>query len=187
MIARLTTRHAGKRHIGRYMFAALVALSIIGAARTAVAQAAAPAAPAQQPSPAAILLAKQILTLKHVQDLFEPMVRGVVIKTRNTFMQTNFMWAKDLNEVAANLEKQYAPRAGELVDASARIYASHFTEQELKQLLAFDQSPLGQKVIIEEPKALDESMANAGKWADSLSLEVIDSMRAEMKKRGHDL
>jgi uncharacterized protein len=187
MIARLTTRHAGKRHIGRYMFAALVALSMIGAARTAAAQAAAPAAPAQQPSPAAILLAKQILTLKHVQDVFQPLVRGVVIKTRDTFMQTNFMWAKDLNEVADSLQKQYAPRAGELVDVAARIYASHFTEQELKEILTFYQSPVGQKVITEEPKALDQSMAEAGKWADNLSLEVIDSMRAEMKKRGHDL
>ena len=60
------------------------------------------------------------------------------------------------------------------MDASARIYASHFTEQELKDLLAFYQTPLGQKAIAEEPKALDESMAYAGGWADNLSEEVID-------------
>jgi hypothetical protein len=30
-------------------------------------------------------------------------------------------------------------------------------------------------------------MSSAGRWADNLSLEVIDAMRAEMKKRGHDL
>jgi hypothetical protein len=187
MIAGLTMRHVKTRHIGRYIFAALVALNMIGAARTAAAQATAPAASAHQPSPAAILLAKQILNLKHVQDMFQPLVRGVVIKTRDQFMQTNFMWAKDLNEIADNLQKQYAARGSELIDQAARIYASHFTEQELKDMLTFYQSPLGQKVIVEEPKALDETMANAGKWADNLSLEVIDSMRAEMKKRGHDI
>jgi uncharacterized protein len=187
MIASLTTPHAKTRRIACYVSAAFIALSVIGAARTAAAQAAAPAAPTPQPSAAAVQLAKQILTLKHVQDIFQPMVRGVVIKTRDTFMQTNFMWGKDLNEVAANLQKQYAPRAGQLVDAAARIYASHFTEQELTEILAFDRSPLGQKLLTEEPKALDESMANADKWADNLSLEVIDSMRAEMKKRGHDI
>jgi hypothetical protein len=42
-------------------------------------------------------------------------------------------------------------------------------------------------MVDEEPKALDESMANAGNWGDKLSEEVIDRMRAEMKKRGHDL
>jgi hypothetical protein len=30
-------------------------------------------------------------------------------------------------------------------------------------------------------------MALAGSWADKLSEEVIGKMRAEMKKRGHDM
>ena len=64
---------------------------------------------------------------------------------------------------------------------AARIYASHFTEPELKQLLTFYQSPLGRKVIAEEPAAANESMAMAGSWADKLSEEVINKMRAEMK------
>jgi hypothetical protein len=53
--------------------------------------------------------------------------------------------------------------------------------------LAFYQSPLGQKVIVEEPKSADESMTMAGSWADKLSEEVMSKMRAEMKKRGHDM
>ncbi len=134
-----------------------------------------------------MLLAKQIVTIKNVRDVFQPLVRGVVLKSKQMFMQTNFMWQKDLDEVAVIVQKQYDPRLSELVDAAARIYASHFTEQELKDLLAFYQSPLGKKAIAEEPKALDESMNYAGTWADNLSLQVIDSMRAEMKKRGHEM
>ncbi len=42
-------------------------------------------------------------------------------------------------------------------------------------------------MIVEEPKALDESMASAGEWGDNLSEDVIARMRAEMKKRGHDM
>jgi uncharacterized protein len=173
MIARLSTRYAT---------VALVALAMIAVTKPAASQ-----APAPQPSAAALLLAKQIIDLKGVQKLFDPMVRGVVEKVKDQFMQTNFMWGKDLNEIAAKLEKDYAPRVSELVDQSAGIYASHFTEPELKSILAFYQSPLGQKMIAEEPKALDESMANAGNWGDSLSEEVINKMRAEMKKRGHDI
>jgi hypothetical protein len=169
-----------------YALAAFVALAMMGVARPAAAQAAAPQA-AVQPSPGAIQLARQILELKHAQDIFQPIIRGLIYKTRDTFMQTNFMWAKDLNEIAANLQTKYAPRVNDLINEAAKIYASHFTEAELKQLLAFYQSPLGQKVTVEEPKALEESMANAGRWTDNLSLEVIDSMRAEMKKRGHDI
>jgi hypothetical protein len=169
-----------------YAMAALIALALAGTAGQASAQGAASNA-VHEPSQAAVLLAKQILEAKHADKIFEPLIRGVVIKTRDFFMQTNFMWGKDLNEVADNLIKQYSVRSGELMNDAARIYASHFTEAELKQLLAFYQSPLGQKVIAEEPKTADESMAMAGSWADKLSEVVMSKMRAEMKKRGHDI
>ena len=172
MIARLSAR---------YVTAALVALVMV-----AIAQPAAPQS-SPQPSPAAILLAKQIVDVKGVKSMFEPMVRGVVQKVKDTFMQTNFMWSKDLNEVAVIVQKDYDPRLNELIDETARIYASHFTEAELKSMLTFYQSPVGRNMIAEEPKALDESMANAGNWGDKLSEEVITKMRIEMKKRGHDL
>jgi uncharacterized protein len=181
MIARPSLRHTARQRRYR-LLAVLLGLLLIGLARPVAAQ-----SPAQTPSPAAILLAKQIVELKGARELFTPLVRGVVEKVKDQFLQTNFMWAKDLNEVAAGLEKDYAPRVDELVDMSARIYASHFTEAELKQLLAFYQSPLGRKAIVEEPKALDESMASAGQWGDNLSDEVVVKMRDEMKKRGHDL
>ena len=83
--------------------------------------------------------------------------------------------------------KQFAPRVAELVDAAAHFYASHFTEQELRDLLTFYQSPLGQKALTEEPKVLDQSMTYAGSWAENLSDDVIKAMRVEMKKRGHDM
>jgi len=173
MIARLSTR---------YLMVALIALFMIGVVRPAAAQTA-----PSPPSPASLLLAKQIVEVKGVRNIFIPLVRGVVEKTKNMFMQTNFMWAKDLDQVAAIEEKKYAPRVDELVDATARIYATHFTEQELKQLLAFYQSPVGKKALVEEPKVLDEAMSYAGTWGDNLSQEVIASMRQEMKKRGHDM
>jgi len=173
MIARLSPPH---------VMAALLALFLIGLARPADAQAPAPA-----PSPAALLLAKQIVEIKGVQNVFAPLVRGVVEKTKQMFLQTNFMWQKDLDEVAVIEEKKYAPRVSELVDATARMYAQHFTEQELRQLLAFYQSPVGKKALAEEPRVLDEAMAYAGTWGDNLSQEVVASMREDMKKRGHDM
>jgi uncharacterized protein len=183
MIAGLSTRHPLTRGVRRRQ--ALAALAVAFSMALAV-PALAQGRPGQ-PSPTAILIAKQIIEIKGVKTLFEPMVKGVVERVKSQFMQTNFMWAKDLNEVAAQLEREYAPRTSELVDASARIYASHFTEAELKQLLAFYQSPVGRKMVVEEPKALDESMANAGNWGNTLSEQIIAKMRDEMKKRGHDL
>jgi uncharacterized protein len=162
----------------RYVLVGLLALAIVGLARPAA---------AANPSPNSVLLAKQLTQIKNVHGMFDPLVRGVIEKVKNQFMQTNFMFAKDLNEIAANLQRDYAPRANELVDATARIYAEHFTEAELKDMLAFYQSPVGRKMLVEEPKVIEESMTNAGQWGDALAEDVIVKMRAEMKKRGHDI
>jgi uncharacterized protein len=187
MIAGLSMRHISiggflmSRVATRHMLAALVGLALIGAAKPVLAQTAA------APSPNAILIAKQIVEIKGVKKLLDPLIRGVVEKVKNEFMQTNFMYAKDLNQIADQLTKEYEPRSSELVDESARIYASHFTEDELKQILAFYQTPTGRKMVVEEPKALDQSVANAGVFGDKLSEEIINKFRDEMKKRGHDI
>ncbi len=184
MFACLLTRRFFPRALRvRRIVAGLAALASIAVANPALAQ-----TPARSPSPAAILIAKQILEIKGTkQTVFDPLIRGVIEKVKDQFMQTNFMWAKDLNEVAAKLEKQYASRSDELLDAAARIYASHFTEAELRQILSWYQSPVGRKALVEEPKAFDEGLAHAGEWSQNFSEEVIARMRDEMKKRGHDL
>ena len=41
-----------------------------------------------------------------------------------------------------------------------------FTEAELKQILTIYQSPLGHKMIAEEPKIIDEGLQEADGWAD---------------------
>ena len=66
---------------------------------------------AHQPSPAAILLAKQIVEIKGVKTMFQPMVRGVVEKTKNDVHADQFMWSNDLNEVAEIVQKEYDPRS----------------------------------------------------------------------------
>src|SRR5580704_10261854 len=181
MIARHLLRHVMVR---KSAMALLVALAAIGLAGTAKSQG---VAQPPQVSPAQLALAKQIVEIKGVRAMFAPLVHGVIKKTVDSVMQTNMMWGKDINDIAAQIEKDDAPRGQEIVDATARFYASHFTEAELKQILAFYQSPVGQKMLAEEPRALDESMAYAGSWGDNLSIEVMSRLRAEMKKRGHDM
>lgn len=173
MIARLSLRHA---------LAAIMAVVAIAIVQPAAAQ-----APAANPSPGALLLAKQIVELKGVKQMMDPVAIGVVEKVKSVVMQQNFMWQKDINEVTTQLHKEFDSRSSELVDTAARAYASHFTEAELKQILTFYQSPVGQKMIVEEPKAIEESMSGAGAWANDLSIDVMNRMRAEMKKRGHDI
>jgi hypothetical protein len=142
---------------------------------------------AQQPSRASIAAAKEILVIKGARALFDPVVRGVVEQTRRTLLQTNIPLQKDIDEVSAALRREFEPRVSEMTDEVARTYATKFTEQELKELLAFYKSPLGRKAIVEEPKVIDQTMPFAAAWADKLADEVNNRFRVEMKKRGHDI
>jgi len=149
--------------------------------------AASPAALAQQqPSAASMLLAKQLIKVTGATNLFSPLIAGVVEQAKLLFLQQNPSLAKDLNEIAPKIRDQLKPRFEELTDEVARLYATRFTEQELKAVLAFYQSPPGKKLLTVQPQLIDDSMKYAQDWARKLSDQVVDTMRAELKKKGHD-
>jgi hypothetical protein len=69
----------------------------------------------------------------------------------------------------------------------ARLYATRFTEAELKEVLAFYTSPTGKKLLVEQPQVAELGLKFAQDWANKLSDEVVGKMRDELKKRGHAL
>jgi len=142
---------------------------------------------AQQPSAASISMAKELIALKGATTMYDPVVRGVVEQSKRLLVQTNPMLSKELNEVTVKLQTEYAAKIQELREIVARVYASRFSEQELKEALAFYRTAIGKKLIEYEPQILDQTMRDAQAWGDKLSEEVMNRMRAEMKKKGHDL
>jgi uncharacterized protein len=148
---------------------------------------ASPAAYAQQPSATAIATAKEIVAITGATTLFNPLIAGVVEQAKLLFLQQNPALSKDLNEISAKLRSDLAPRFAELVDDVAKNYATSFTEQELKDILAFYKTPAGAKLISAQPKVVDASLKFAQTWANTLSEQVIAKMRDELKKKGHAL
>ena len=141
----------------------------------------------QQPSAAALATAKQLIAATGSTAVFNPLIAGVVEQSKLLFLQQDPSLAKDLNEIASQMRTDLAPRSVELSNEVATLYASNFTDDELKTILAFYQSPVGKKVLDRQPQVVDSSMKFAQNWANKLSDEVIAKMREELKKRGHNL
>jgi hypothetical protein len=156
---------------------------VLGAVPATAQKQAAPAAP----SPASIAAAKEILTLKNASAMYANAVPGMVEKVKATLIGQNLNYQKDLNELAPLVAKQLAGREQEIGDGMVGVYAGEFTEQELKDLVAFYKSPLGQKLITNEPKAISLSMQVMNAWAQNFSEVVASAFRAEMKKRGKEM
>jgi hypothetical protein len=147
-----------------------------------------PSAQAQnKPTAGALKAAHALIDVTGATALFSPLIAGVVEQSKLLYLQQNPGLGKDLNEVAAKLRRDLAPRFSELTDEVARLYAARFSEQELKEILAFYQSPVGKKMLAEQPQVVENSMKFAQDWANKLSLEVTAKMRVELQKKGHPM
>jgi uncharacterized protein len=170
------------KSLNRMLSAAGLVLGLALAAAPALAQTNPP-----PPTPAAIAAAKELLVMKHADQMYADAVPGVVERTKTSLMQTNINYQKDLNEVAVIVAQKLAGRQNEIGDGMAKVYASQFTEQELKDLVTFYKSPLGQKLLTAEPRSIQMSMAYLNQWAQSFSETVNGEFRAEMRKRGKQI
>jgi hypothetical protein len=141
----------------------------------------------QQPSAAAVALARDVISIKGAGAMMDPLVRGVIESVKNSFVPTNPNLTRELNDVAATLHKELDGKSSEAVDQLARAYAARFSEQELKDLLVFYKTPLGQKFTKEEPLAIEDGLKRAQQWAETFADTVMTRMRSEMQKKGHQL
>src|ERR1700712_4408659 len=170
----------------------VMGLALAGAPAHAPQPAAKQAAPAPAPalkpaSPAAVASAKEILAMKNANAMYANAVPGIVQQTKDQLMQTNLNYQKDLNEVAVIVAQKLAGREKEIGDGMATIYANEFTEQELKDLVTFYKSALGQKLLASEPRAIQFSMSYMNQWARQFAETVNGEFRAEMRKRGKEI
>ena len=158
----------------------VVRLAAIAGALVAIS----PWAHSQQPSAAAMASAKELIATTGATTLFSPLIPGVVEQAKLLFLQQNPTIGAQLNEVAAKVRTDLAPRFSEISDQVAKFYATAFTDQELKAIIAFYHTPAGKKLLDEQPKIAEASMRFAQEWANKLSDEVIGKMREELQKRG---
>jgi hypothetical protein len=139
------------------------------------------------PSAAAVATARELVETKGGSAMFDPVIISVVEQTKAALLQTNPQLAKDLNDVAAQLRTEFGPKRDELLAYAAKLYADRFSEQELKDMLAFYKSPLGRKMSNVEPQVLDATFNYIQQWGQQVSEQVMNRFRAEMKKKGHNL
>jgi uncharacterized protein len=74
---------------------------------------------------------------------------------------------------------QAKARRGELVDMISVIYDRHFTADELRQLLAFYDTPLGRKLLAAQPTIAQESLQAGQEWGQRVGTAIGAQLAAE--------
>ena len=158
--------------------ALLAALSAFTTA--AFAQAAAPTASAVQ-------TAREVVEASGATRSFAGVVPNILGQSLNVFVQQNPDLQKELVEAIKTIGPVFEKRASEIINIVASVYAVRFSQAELKELLAFYQSAVGKKFVTQLPNVLEESFVKTQEWGGKISEEIVQGLRAEMKKRGHTI
>src|SRR5438876_8282094 len=174
------------KRLSRVLSVACLALGLAAVGLPAAAQQPAPR-PLKPASPAAMAAATEILAMKNASAMYASAVPNIVQQTKDQLMQSNLNYQKDLNEVAVIVAQKLAGREKEIGEGMATVYANEFSEQELKDLVTFYKSQLGQKLLSTEPRAIQFSMSYINQWAQVFAETVNGEFRAEMRKRGKEI
>ena len=71
--------------------------------------------------------------------------------------------------------KEFDPN--EFTDMLVPIYARYYTQDDIRQLIAFYQSPLGRKMVATNPMVVQDSMAAGQAWGQRLAERVIKKLQ----------
>jgi hypothetical protein len=141
----------------------------------------------QTASPEAIAAAKELMTVSKMTDQLKQILPAIIQQIRTIIVTANPRAEKDFDAVATVMQAAMETRLQAFVDEGAKIYARHFTAEELRQVRDFYKSPTGEKFIREQPEVMKESMALGQQWGQAVAQEVQKQMIEELRKRGHNI
>ena len=80
--------------------------------------------------------------------------------------------------------EQARARSGELEEGYAALYDRHFSAAEIRELLAFYDTPIGKRFLEVQPVLLREGIALGQEWGSRIGAEVGRTLAAEGVKPG---
>ncbi len=167
--------------------ASLAALSFGGLVSPASAQQPAPAAPPLQVTQAHVDAAREVVVLTGISktyDLFYPQLADSLV---NTLSRTRPELRNDLIATVKALKPEFDKRDAEMVDTTARYFASVMSLQALKDTATFFKSEAGKQYVMMQPQVIDQMMAALDVWNRRMSEDLMTRVREEMRKKGHSL
>lgn len=146
-----------------------------------------PAFAQQAPTPEHLKAAREVVVASGLSQSFESIYGEFVGGVRQNIGSTRPELKKDMEEVLTALKAEADLRRDEIIDSSARIFASKMSEADLKEVAAFFNSPVGQRYNSYRPQVIDEIFTLLQPWSTATSNRLYDLFQAEMRKRGHQL
>ena len=173
------TNHMKMSRLTGLAAAALVALSLaFGAAAPAV---------SQEISPEQLALARKYVDLTDKAQIYEATMVLTAQQTSKLLTQSNPELAQQIDEQIGKALEARRGKKDELFNQIARIYAVSFTSEELQQVVAFYETPAGQKLLTQS-MAINQDVQTVMKiWTSNNGTEFVREVRAALKAAGYNI
>ncbi len=163
----------------RLLYSAVVYCLMVGMA---------PLALAKEPSSEALREANKLFDLTFSGTFFENLTAQVWKSVEQALKAKNPSISEDVlstfkSELMAIQQEQMA----DVMKEAPRIYARHFTVDELKQLYDFQASPIGKKSLKVMPQIMGELMPLILKHAQQAGPRVMQKLQEKIKQKGYKI
>ncbi|MHA6298064.1 DUF2059 domain-containing protein [Devosia sp. CAU 1758] len=142
---------------------------------------------AQEVAPEQLALARKYIDLTDRGAVFETTVVEVGIDTMRQIVTQNPEISDQTNTVIGDVIKEYNGRKGELLDQFARVYAIYFSLEELTEIVAFYETPTGQKLAQANADLNADVRRVLQVYTNNLRTEFFAKVRAGLREQGVEL
>ena len=143
--------------------------------------------PPAVPTAAHVAKARQLILSTGISRSFQIIVPEFMDQIGNTLTQSRPELVPDMILVLNQLRSEFDQQSDEMIDQSARIYASLLSEKDIDTILAFFDSEAGKRYVGAQPLFLNQLVSGMQAWQQKISINMMERVRQEMKKKGHDL
>ena len=120
---------------------------------------------------------RQIISATRANDLVKQMIDSTMPQVMSNLRQNPLLPPAFIDEAQIKLSERF--KTLDLTQFAVPVYSKNFTTEELRQILAFDQSPLGQKVARLQPAIYSEVAAGAKAKGQQIGMDVAREILAE--------
>ena len=158
--------------------AALAATMAFGAAAPAL---------SQEVSPDQLALARKYVDLTNKAQIYEAILAQTAAQTSKLLSQQDPKNVDKIDAAIGKILETYKGKSDELFNQIARIYAVSFTPEELQQIVAFYETPAGQK-LASNAFSINRDVGKVMQvYTYNFGTEFVTKVRADLKAQGFNL
>jgi hypothetical protein len=142
---------------------------------------------AQEISPDQLALARKYVDLTNKAQIYEAILAQTAAQTSKLLSQQNPDITAKIDDVIGKTLETYKGKNDDLFNQIARVYATTFTQEELQQMVAFYETPTGQKLASSAFNINRDVAKIMQVYTYNFGTEFVTKVRAELKAEGYKL